>query len=362
MDQHDQRAGRRRLGALLLSALLTAALLSTAGAAAAQIPAAARVSAYPEKLIPVGHAVGLKLFAEGVLVVGLAEVETDQGTRAPAKECGLRVGDMILQVDGTEIDSTEQFQELIGASGGEPLRLQVRRGEDEVTLTAGAVEAADGAVRLGAWVRDSLAGIGTMTFYDPVSGVFGTLGHGINDTDTSLLLPLQAGAVMYATVKAVKPGEAGEPGELRGDFCLTEDLGPLYANTDRGVFGTMDACSLVSGRSAVEVAGADEVRSGDAAILANVAGDTVEAYSVELEQVGDLSDPSRNFVLRVTDPRLLETTGGIVQGMSGSPILQDGKLIGAVTHVMVNDPQRGYGIFIGNMLKDAYSIRPEATA
>ena len=348
----------RKAGAFFLGMLMVVALLGKTEAMAAQAP---QVSAYPEKLVPVGHTVGLKLFAQGVLVVGLSELETAQGACTPARDCGLKVGDVIVEADGESIESTEQFQALVSASAGEELALEVDRGGKTLQIQAQGVETADGAVRLGAWVRDSLAGIGTMTFYDPASGVFGTLGHGINDTDTNLLMPLNVGAIMYSTVKAVKPGAAGDPGELRGEFCLQEDLGTLYANTERGVFGTMETCDLVGGQ-AVEVAGAGEIRTGPAEILSNISGDEVERYAVNIEKINSLNSPTQNFVLRVTDEALLAKTGGIVQGMSGSPILQDGKLVGAVTHVMVDDPQRGYGIFIGNMLKDAYSICGEGTS
>ena len=192
---------------------------------------------------------------------------------------------------------------------------------------------------------------GTITFYDPVTGTFGALGHGITDTDTGMLMPLGDGAVMDASVKAVKRGSVGEPGELKGNFDLTHDRGELYANTERGVFGVMESCELTQA-SAVPVAKPGEVHEGAAQILANVSGDGVEEYTVEIARV--LGETQvQNMLIQVTDQRLIEQTGGIVQGMSGSPILQDGKLVGAVTHVMVNDPTKGYGILIENMLAEA---------
>ena len=209
----------------------------------------------------------------------------------------------------------------------------------------------DGTWRLGAWIRDSMAGIGTVTFYDPATGSFGALGHGITDTDTGLLMPLGDGSVMHASVKAVKRGSAGEPGELKGSFDLAHDLGGLYANTEQGVFGTMESCGFTEG-SALPVAKAGEVRTGPAAILSNVSGDRVESYSIEIVRVLG-STGVQNLLIQVTDPALIQQTGGIVQGMSGSPILQDGKLVGAVTHVMVNEPSKGYGILIENMLEQA---------
>ena len=213
--------------------------------------------------------------------------------------------------------------------------------------------------RLGAWIRDSMAGIGTMTFYDPLSGRFGALGHGVTDVDTGGLMPLEHGSIMDATVKAVKRGESGSPGELRGSFDLTRDSGSLYANTDCGLFGVIEGESNALGtQNAVPVAQRGEVAVGAASILANCEGDAVREYAVEIERIYAGSSPTRNMLVRVTDPELLACTGGIVQGMSGSPILQNGKLVGAVTHVLVNDSARGYGIFIENML-DAAGIETE---
>jgi len=312
-----------------------------------------RAAWQPERLVAVGHTAGIKLFSEGILVVGLGEIETERGAAAPARACGLKVGDLILKADGAEIESTEHFQAVMAKSGGERVELTVRRGEKTLELTAAGVEDAAGEVRLGAWVRDSLAGIGTMTFYDPATGRFAMLGHGINDSDTNLLMPLESGAIMYSTVKAVKTGTAGEAGELRGDFDLQQDLGTLYDNTEQGVFGTMERCAIVEQGRELPVGKAEWVKTGAATILSNVRGDDVEEYMVEIEKICDRTGNCRNFLLRVTDERLLAATGGIVQGMSGSPIIQDGKLVGAVTHVLVNDPTRGYGIFIENMLEAA---------
>ena len=219
-------------------------------------------------------------------------------------------------------------------------------------LTAQAVKCStDGAYKLGAWIRDSMAGIGTLTFYDPETGAFGALGHGINDVDTALLMPLESGSIMYATVADVKKGESGSPGELHGAFQVDRDMGELYANTGSGVFGTLTDDSLTDGLRPVPVAARREVKLGGATILSNVAGDTVEEYAVEITKVypGSGGD-TRELMVKVTDPRLLEATGGIVQGMSGSPILQNGKLVGAVTHVLVNNPTEGYGILAETML------------
>ena len=300
-------------------------------------------------LVPVGHTIGIKLFADGVVVIGLAQVETTRGLSAPGKECGLQVGDVIEEANGTQVESSAQCARLLQCGG--TVELSVSRGGEDLTLSAQPVVDEDGTYRLGAWIRDSVAGIGTVTFYDPLTGQFGALGHGVTDGDTGLLMPLLDGAVMSSTVKAVKIGSAGTPGQLRGEFDLTRDMGTLSANTEHGVFGILESGEMIEG-AAIPTASRDEVREGRAVIYANVSGDSVKEYEIEILKVLD-GDGAQNLLLRVTDEELIAKTGGIVQGMSGSPIIQNGKLVGAVTHVMVNDPTKGYGILIENMLKAA---------
>ena len=305
------------------------------------------------ELVPSGRAVGVKLFADGVLVVDLRD------GASPARACGLKEGDVILTCNGVDIQSTEHLQELLAQNKEDRATLEIQRGNRQLALMATPEESDDGTYRLGAYVRDSMAGIGTMTFYDPQSGVFGALGHGVTDVDTGKLMPLDEGSTMDASVKAVRRGESGCPGELRGEFDLTRDSGTLYANTDCGIFGRADTQNFTApDAAALPLAQRDEVKTGRATILSNVSGTEVEEYEIEIEKVFSASADTRNLLLRVTDEELLQKTGGIVQGMSGSPILQDGKLVGAVTHVLVNDATRGYGIFIENML-DAASLKPQ---
>ena len=306
-----------------------------------------------DRVIPLGRAVGIKLFSDGVLVVGLSPVETGAGACYPGRDCGLKAGDLITHIDGEEVDTIEEVQALVTQGEGEPLTIQAMRGQKQVQLKAAAVANSQGVYQLGVWLRDSMAGIGTMTFYDPETGAFGALGHGVNDVDTAMLMPLEKGSIMAATVSEVKKGTCGQPGELHGQFDLTGDLGALFANTERGIFGRLENCAMAEGLAPVEVASRKEVREGEATILSNVRGDRVEEFQVEITHVENKKGNSRSLMLRVTDPELLAVTGGIVQGMSGSPIIQDGKLVGAVTHVLVNDPTRGYGIFIENMLEAA---------
>lgn len=305
------------------------------------------------KLIPVGKTVGLKLFAHGVMVVGLDEVNTQQGSRSPAKESGLKTGDIITAINTIPVNTIEEVESILAEKGDSPLTMQVLRSGRSTSVTTQAAPClSDGSYKLGAWIRDSMAGIGTVSWYDPESGRFCALGHGINDIDTSLLMPLKDGGIMSSSVTGVLKGSSGSPGQLHGTFDLSGDIGTLTENTSCGVFGTMTKGSF-SGE-AVPLASRQEVRTGAAVILSNISGEDIQEYSVEIMRIyPETAADTRNLMVQVTDKRLLEATGGIVQGMSGSPILQNGKLVGSVTHVLVNDPTRGYGILIENMLDAA---------
>ena len=313
-------------------------------------PAVARASA--ATVVPVGRAVGIKLFSDGVVVVGMSDIATDGGSVNPAKDCGLKEGDIITHMNSTEVDTIEEVSAVLQELEGETMSIRAIRDEKQVQLTATPVFCpTDGAYKLGAWIRDSMAGIGTVTFYCPDTGAFGALGHGINDVDTALLMPLESGSILPATVAGVEKGQAGAPGQLKGIFDTSVTLGLLSANTTGGVFGTMTDSRWADG-APVEVAERGEVETGDAVILCSISGDQAEQYQVQIVKVfPESADDCRDYLIRVTDQRLLDATGGIVQGMSGSPILQNGKIVGAVTHVMVDDPTSGYGIYVGRMLR-----------
>lgn len=330
--------------ALCLSALLLFPILS--GTASAENQSGSLTSV--DRLVPVGHTIGIKMFARGILVIGLSEGNT------PARKSGLRKGDVVLHCNGVTLESTEQFQALLKNSGGKPLKMEIQRGGTAKKLSVQPEKNENGVYAIGAWIRDSMAGIGTMTFYDPDTGIFGALGHGINDPDTGTLVPFSKGSILPSTVKAVKRGKTGEAGELRGDFDLETDLGELTANTEGGVFGVLAPGEYAERLGkAIPVAENSQVKTGKATVLSNVQGDTVKKYQVEITKILSQSTDGRNLLITVTDPALLQDTGGIVQGMSGSPILQNGRIVGAVTHVLVNDPTRGYGILIRNMLENA---------
>ena len=326
---------------IAISLLLTLAMLVSAQAA--------EISS----LIPIGHTVGIQMSAEGVLVVQLSDVQTTDGALCPARDAGVAEGDMIVRVNGTQVSSNDDLQEQIALSGGQPVELELVRDGVSQTVTVAPCADEDGVYRIGVLARDSMAGIGTLTYVDPETGEYGSLGHGICDSETGVLLPLKEGSLLYSVVGSVQRGEAGEPGALQGEFVTDSALGTVEENTESGIFGTMTDSSLYASLESVPVASDDEIQTGDAEILSNVEGDTVERYSVQVVKVYPADDEyGRGMMLRVTDQELLDKTGGIVQGMSGSPVLQNGKIIGAVTHVLVNDPTCGYAISIGRMLEE----------
>ena len=291
----------------------------------------------PRTVIPLGKAVGIKLFADGALVVAVENSTV------------LQKGDLLLKLGGEEVSSIEEVQSLLRESGGAVMTMEVQRGERLLSLADTPKQGADGVWRLGVWIRDSMAGVGTVTYYDPATQTYGALGHGITDVDTAQLMTLQKGSIMPTTVKAVKKGAAGEPGELKGDFSVQRDIGTMGINSGSGIFGTVTEEAFFLG-TPMAVAAPHEVRCGEATILSTVWGDETREYAVEIQKVYENGKNGRDMLLQVTDAALLEKTGGIVQGMSGSPILQNGKIVGAVTHVLVNDPTSGYGIFIEKMM------------
>ncbi len=305
-----------------------------------------------DTLIPVGQTVGIQLDVEGVLVAGMSEVETARGAVSPGRDGGLRMGDVILEVAGEEVHSSQDLTDRISAQGAVETELTVKRDGRTQRIWVCPAETVDGDVRLGLWLRDGIAGVGTVTYIDPETGAFGALGHGVNDLETGALLPMEKGTVCPAQVVDVRSGKAGEPGELAGCFDADCVIGEIRGNTSCGIFGVMDGGTWMGGRP-IPVAGDEQVRSGPATILSCVSGQAVQAYEVEITPVGIGAGDGRDLMVHVTDPELLAITGGIVQGMSGSPIIQNGKLVGAVTHVLVNDPTRGYGILIENMLEVA---------
>lgn len=300
------------------------------------------VSEVRPKLVPCGETFGIKLLTDGVIVVELSKV----GDRCPARECGIKKGDIIISIDGENIRSNRDISEAVKATQGGECTVQLRRDGKEMTLTLTPAYY-EGSYKAGMWVRDSSAGIGTLTFYNEETGAFGGLGHPVCDSDTREMLPLSQGAVGDIEITGLIPSSAGDPGQLLGEFSGSEVLGEITLNCEDGLFGTLE--SRPDQKEAVELAYKQEVRKGAAQMYSSLDGDTPKAYSVEIEHI-DLSDSAEHdLVVHITDDRLISETGGIVQGMSGSPIIQNGRLVGAVTHVFIDDPTRGYGIFAEEM-------------
>ena len=299
------------------------------------------------ELVAAGSPFGVKLYTDGVLVVGLGDVETAEGIVSPAREAGIETGDVVLSVNGQNVMTNEDISRLVSDSAQE-MEFEILR-KDKSFKVKVKPAFTDAGNKIGMWVRDSTAGIGTVTFVDKQTGMFGGLGHGICDIDTGEIMPLLHGSVVTAQVNGVIKGKAGSPGELTGIINEKEEIGTILKNTQTGVYGTLSDLDAIDTSRLYETCSRSGVKTGKATIICDV-GDGTKEYAVEIEKVYNGTSKTKNMSIRVTDKELLSKTGGIVQGMSGSPIIQNGKLIGAVTHVLVNDSSRGYAIFIENML------------
>ena len=305
-----------------------------------------------------GEPFGMKLYTEGVLVIDLTEVKTDEGTKKPAQDAGIKKGDYIISVNGSEIFSNEDLSFIVENSDGREMEFKIKRGGNTMKYTVKAVISSEtDSYKIGIWIRDSSAGIGTLTFYSPATDVICGLGHGICDEDTGELLNVNSGELVDAEIIAVEKGVIGGPGQLKGKFGYSS-YGDIDLNCGLGVYSRLEAKIQID--ELIEVALKQEVTDGAAQVLCTVNGTEPKLYDCNIKlRASALHSDTQNMIVTITDEELLETTGGIVQGMSGSPILQDGKIVGAVTHVLVNDPTRGYGIFIENMLETANQVAEE---
>lgn len=301
-------------------------------------------------LIPCGTPFGIKMLTDGVIITDFGDIKSPDGVihSSPAEKNGLSIGDVITSIDGTMVSSALGLSELITASENGKVEIEYIRDGKYNTVYIDTVKDKSNKPALGIWVRDSAAGIGTMTFYDENKRLFGGLGHGICDVDSGNLLPLQSGEIVPVTINSVIKGKSNAPGELCGVLNQNSRTGKIRANTTSGVFGVGD--QLPDNTKPLPIALKQEIKCGDAYILATIDGDTPEKFSIRINSVSLNDGNNKNMVIEITDKRLLNATGGIVQGMSGSPIIQNGRLAGAITHVFVSDPTKGYGIFIENML------------
>ena len=290
-----------------------------------------------------GEAVGIKLLASGVLVMG---VDRD--------DCDLKIGDIILEVNGQKIETDSNLQEY--ASTGKMLSLTVLRQDKNINVNIEPkYNETTGEYRLGLWVKDSSAGVGTITFYEKDSAKFAALGHAITETAEQYILPITTGGITTTEIYSIKKGAPNSPGELKGTVSNTT-LGQIYCNTKNGVFGHIDNKDLYSNNEIIQLADKEEIKTGDAYIYATLDDNVKKKYNIQIEKIFLNSTGNKNIAIKITDQDLLEKTGGIVQGMSGAPIIQNGKLVGAITHVFLDDPQRGYGAFIENMVNDMNTL------
>ena len=313
------------------------------------------------RLYPGGTPFGVKFMTEGVLIVGFCDVDTASGRTNPSSAAGLSVGDRIIAVNGKRICGLGELSRIVESSGGKSISLTYRRGGNEHTATlTPAYSLSEGCYKTGAYVKDNGAGIGTVTYIVPNSLEFGGLGHGICESDGGKLVPISRGAVVNVGIDGVEKGKSGTPGELRGHFKSGKS-GSLLQNTDCGVFGVLATLPEGLPSEPLYLGLRDEVKEGRAYIWSTLEGSTPRRYEIEISNIDRSASAGKCFSVKVTDKALIDASGGIVQGMSGSPIIQNGKLIGAVTHVMINDPTAGYGIFIENMLAAANtSVQPKA--
>ena len=298
-----------------------------------------------------GEVFGIKIYSSGVLVISAEDIETERGKENPGRKAGIKSGDIIKEIEGRKVNSNREVSEICKKSQGKEIKITVERNGKLLTLLLKTVkEKTSGDFKAGLWVRDSTAGIGTMTFYDRETGIFASLGHAICDVDTGITLPLSEGVAVGARILGCSKGTKTEAGELSGAFTGT-GIGKLYMNTERGVYGKLDSYN-VNGEI-LPVATSGEVKTGKAQILCTVDENGRQYYDVEITKIIDRESGQKNMTVKITDERLLEITGGIVQGMSGTPLIQNGMFVGAITHVFVGTPKEGYAIFAENMLAAA---------
>lgn len=308
------------------------------------------------EVIPGGNAVGIKMNTRGALVVAVTDIIDINGNRSsPSRDVGIKVGDSIIEIDGKKIETSQEVVEILENIKDKKVNFKILRNNDELDIKIKPVQSMqDNAFRIGVWVRDKTSGIGTMTYYDEDSKSFGALGHGISDIDTKKLLTVEDGVIMNAIISDVEQGKKGTPGEIKGVFYSTDKvIGTINKNIEYGVYGSITEEFNGTNKEKIPIGFKEEIETGKAHILTTLDGKNIGEYEIFIEKLEKQSSPSqKSMVIRITDEELLNKTGGIVQGMSGSPIIQNGKLIGAVTHVFVNDPTKGYGLYIEWMLNN----------
>lgn len=312
------------------------------------------------KVIPLGNVAGLKLYTQGVLVVGMSQIEgEDNKIYKPYEEAGIEQGDSIIKINNEKIDSTEELLECISKCKGKTVNITYLKDGEEIQKTITPVKTSKNTYKLGLWVRDAAAGVGTLTFYDTQSNGIASLGHGIQDVDTGEMVDISSGELVTTEIINIEKGEKEKPGRIEGSIEDCNTIGTIYSNTKFGVYGHIQNKNMLelNEKDAINVALRNEIQEKDATIMCTLEDGKTEEYSVKIQKVfRNNNEDNKSMIVKITDERLLEKTGGIVQGMSGSPIIQNGKLIGALTHVLVSDPTTGYGVFADLMIKELREV------
>ena len=311
-------------------------------------------------VIPVGEVAGLKLYTNGVLVVGMSEIKgKDNQKYKPYENSGIQEGDMIIEANNTLVTDTEKLIDIVNSSEGKDIKIKYIRNYETLECSITPAKINDYEYKIGIWVRDSAAGIGTLTFYEPSTGYFAALGHGITDIDTGELLDISDGEFITTKILSIIKGRGGEPGKIQGSIDEQIRIGTIYKNTNLGVYGIITDLipTQIDMNKKMDVAMRNEIELGEAKILCSLDGEKPKEYEIEIEKIYINNNyDNKSMLIKVTDNNLLEKTGGIIQGMSGSPIIQNGKFIGAVTNVLVNDPTKGYAVFGDLMIKEMRNI------
>jgi len=310
-------------------------------------------------VVPLGNAIGMKLYTKGVLVVGMSQIETDKNEKKkPYENSGIEQGDTILEINNNIVGNTEELIKEVENSKGNTINIKYLR-DDKTMQTDITPVKSKNTYKIGLWVRDAAAGVGTLTFYEPSTNLFMALGHGISDIDTEEIVNIANGELVTANIVSITKGRKGYPGEIRGTIDEGKTIGTIYKNTNFGVYGMVKNKNYLEAdlTQEMEVAPRNEIKEGKAQIICQLENSTKKKYDIEIEKVYiNNNQNNKSMLIKITDKELLEKTGGIIQGMSGAPIIQEGKFVGAVTNVLVNDPTQGYGVFADIMIKEMRSI------
>ena len=307
------------------------------------------------KVVPIGKSIGMKLYTDGVLVVGMSEIEG----KKPYQNSGIEEGDRIVEVNNNQIDTTDELINTVNRSNGQEVEIKYIETDNNLKTTSIKPVKTGNEYKLGLWVRDAAAGVGTLTFYEPESQMYAALGHGITDIDTSELINIASGELVTTNILSIVKGKKGEPGEIRGTIENGYEVGKVYKNTRFGVYGNLTNKNIfnISNNNAIDVASREEIETGKAEILCELENGNTKSYEIEIQKIfTNNNEDNKSMLIKVTDDELIEKTGGIIQGMSGAPIIQNGKFIGAVTHVLVSDPTQGYAVFADIMIKQMKEV------